>query len=70
MEPFADLLAAELGELGFESFAVTDTGLLAYVSEDEHDEEALEKLWTPSLPEVTFSWQVDEIPKHFWNAYW
>ncbi|MEM6892106.1 MAG: 50S ribosomal protein L11 methyltransferase [Bacteroidota bacterium] len=70
VQPFADLLAAELGELGFESFAVTDTGLLAYVSEDEHDDEALEKLWTPTLSEVKISWQVAEIPKQNWNAKW
>ncbi|MEL7270234.1 MAG: 50S ribosomal protein L11 methyltransferase [Bacteroidota bacterium] len=70
VQPFADLLAAELGEMGFESFEVTDTGLLAYVSQEEHDEQALEKLWTPSLPEVTISWQVAEIPKQNWNAKW
>ncbi|MEL6304405.1 MAG: 50S ribosomal protein L11 methyltransferase [Bacteroidota bacterium] len=70
VQPFADLLAAELGELGFESFAVTDTGLLAYIPNEGQSELSLEDLWTLTLPDTEISWHFKEIPKQNWNAKW
>ena len=38
IDPWRDLLAAELGEIGFESFVETEEGLLGYIQIDLFDE--------------------------------
>ena len=40
-EVTCDVLTALLGEVGYDSFEVTDTGIKAYIPEDQFDEEIL-----------------------------
>jgi len=53
IEPFeeyiSDVLASELGEIGFDSFVQTETGLNAYALETAFDEVKLKNLLADSL---------------------
>ena len=66
---FAELIMAQLGELGFESFEETDDGLLAYIPTTAFDPAMLNDplLW-PEGVEVEYTWQA--IPEQNWNAVW
>lgn len=69
-QPWNDVLAAQLGDLGFESFIETETGLQAYVQLDiDHDRliDDLE-LWQQDLVEIAFA--KAEIPPTNWNHEW
>jgi len=67
---YAEILLAELAELGFESFVETDEGLSAYISEDEFSEEKLLEILSKyqSVTSIDFSWQ--RLEKKNWNAEW
>nr|WP_298999722.1 50S ribosomal protein L11 methyltransferase [uncultured Allomuricauda sp.] len=69
-EPFSDILIAELGELGFESFLETDSGVLAYILESDRKKSVLEDLFVIQNPDVSISWTQKEIPQQNWNAEW
>jgi len=68
--PWNDVLASELGELGFESFMETDTGLLAYVQKDLDRDDLLEhlELLQNDLVEIAFA-KADIAPTN-WNHEW
>ncbi|MBS1499751.1 MAG: 50S ribosomal protein L11 methyltransferase, partial [Bacteroidetes bacterium] len=44
LDPWRDLLIAELGELGYDSFEETSNGVNAYISADRFDRAALHRL--------------------------
>src|SRR5690606_22385013 len=69
-EPFTDVLTAELGALGFESFLMQDSGVLAYIRKSDWREGLLEGLFVQQMPgvEIDFSWK--EIQPQNWNAEW
>ena len=69
-EPFTDILTAELGELGFESFVETESGALAYIMKSHWSNDRLNKLIISGNPDVTISWSQKEIPQQNWNAEW
>lgn len=66
----ADLLAAELAEIGFESFLEDEQGLKAYIPADKKDEKLLkEKLATFSfVPGITYSETF--VKGQNWNEEW
>ncbi len=69
-QPWNDILAADLGLLGFESFMETDTGLLAYIQKD-HDRDDLMndfELLQHDLVEIAFA--KANIPATNWNHEW
>ncbi|MGW9687057.1 50S ribosomal protein L11 methyltransferase [Flagellimonas sp. 2504JD1-5] len=69
-QPTTDILIAELGELGFESFVETDSGLLAYVIKTEWNEAILGDLYIFQNPNIQISWTQKEIEQQNWNAEW
>lgn len=69
-QPASDILIAELGEKGFESFVEQDDGLLAYILKSEWQEGALEDLYVFQLPDFKISWTSKEIEQQNWNAEW
>ncbi|MBL7471576.1 50S ribosomal protein L11 methyltransferase [Robertkochia sediminum] len=69
-DPFADLLMAELGEVGFESFMEEEDGLLAYIQKDLWNETLLDGLYTPEMPDVTISHTQKEVAQVNWNEEW
>lgn len=70
LQPTSDILIAELGELGFESFVETETGLLAYMLKSEWQDQNLESLLAFQNPDVKISWTRKEIEQQNWNAEW
>ncbi len=68
--PTTDILMAELGELGFESFVETDTGALAYIKKEDSELLALDTLYVMQQPKVSINYRIKEIPQENWNAVW
>lgn len=70
LQPATDILIAELGELGFESFVENETGLLAYILKSEWRDDVLEDLFVFQNPNFEISWTSKEIEQQNWNAEW
>jgi ribosomal protein L11 methyltransferase len=67
---YADILTAELAELGFESFVETDEGLNAYIPEPDFDEAAVREAIAQYTDQTPISYQVTSLEKKNWNAEW
>jgi len=70
LQPASDLLIAELGGLGFESFEETANGVVAYVNKAFWEPSLLEQLEVYQYEGFTFSYTSKEIPQQNWNARW
>lgn len=70
LQPATDILIAELGELGFESFVENETGLLAYILKSEWEGNTLNDLFVSQNPNFKISWTSKEIEQQNWNAEW
>lgn len=69
-QPATDILIAELGEVGFESFVENETGLLAYILKSEWQEGLLDDFFILQHPDFEISWTSKEIEQKNWNAEW
>lgn len=69
-QPATDILIAELGEAGFESFVENDSGLLAYILKSEWKEGILDHLFILQHPDFEITWTSKEIEQQNWNAEW
>ena len=67
--PFAEIIMAELGDAGYDSFVETDTGLLAYIPKDQYDEEILKQV-IASVGGCTATYTISTLPDQDWNAAW
>ena len=65
-----DVLIAELGEIGFESFAESEEGFLAYIREDLFDADLIGKLQIIELNPECFSYTYQLVEDQNWNAVW
>lgn len=70
MKPWSDVLASDLGELGFESFMETETGLLAYVQKDIDHDDLLNDLELLQSDLVKIAFAKADIPPTNWNHEW
>jgi ribosomal protein L11 methyltransferase len=70
VEPVRDILIAELGEIGFESFVETEEGLLAYILSEDWSDKSFKGLFVFQNPEFHISWTINEIEQQNWNAEW
>ena len=69
--PWADILIAELAELGYESFVDTEDGITAYAPTTiGNPEEHLAQTSLSENDEVKFSLSSTVIPHQNWNALW
>ncbi|WP_324023355.1 50S ribosomal protein L11 methyltransferase [Maribacter sp. BPC-D8] len=68
--PASDLLIAELGEVGFESFVEEDDDVLAYIQKTDWSEGMLEDLPILENPRYKFTYDYKEIEQENWNATW
>lgn len=66
----SEIIAAWLAETGFGSFADTDEGLQAFISETDYDEISVtEKLeWIKA--QIPIAWETQFIGEKNWNAEW
>ena len=69
-EPWSDVLSAELGELGFESFLEEDGKLKTYVPKNLYDENSLKACNTLNMELVKVTYDVREVEQQNWNKVW
>jgi ribosomal protein L11 methyltransferase len=70
LEIGCDLLIAELGEAGFESFLETETGVLAYIQKKDWNENLLVNIQLLENPMFAISFTRKEIDQVNWNEEW
>ena len=66
----SEILVAELGELPFESFIDSDSGIVAYIQKQFWSENMLDDLHILSSPEFQVSYTIEEIDQVNWNEEW
>lgn len=70
-ETVNDVLAAVLGEVGFESFVENEKGLTAYIQQTLFDEQELKRaVGEFPIPDVTISYSYTEAEDKDWNEEW
>ncbi|MBR9845791.1 MAG: 50S ribosomal protein L11 methyltransferase [Algicola sp.] len=70
LQPAVEILIAELGYAGFESFVETDEGVTAYIQKEEWHEAILEDIQILSSDEFEITFTSEEIEQTNWNAEW
>ena len=70
LQPWNEILMAELIEVGFDSFTEEHDGILAYIQADLFQEEALRAIHLLQNPEVQISYTFQEMPNINWNEEW
>ena len=66
----AEILVAELGEVGFESFIDTENGVNAYIQEELWDKNILDNIFILSNPDFNISFSFKKIEQINWNEEW
>ena len=70
LQPWNEILMAELIENGFDSFTEEHDGILAYVQKDLFNEEDLKNVWLLNSDEVKITYEFKEMPNINWNEEW
>ncbi len=70
LQPASEILIAQLGELNFESFTETDTGLKAYIQKEELNSKLIDEVQILNSSEFKITYVVTEIPQVNWNSEW
>lgn len=70
LQPASEILVAQLGELYFESFTETETGLKAYIQKEDLNRELVDEVQILNSSEFEISYLVTEIPQVNWNSEW
>lgn len=69
-EPATEILIAELGNIGFESFVENENGVVAYVKKEMNNTRLLENVFILNSDEFVISYTKKEIAQTNWNAEW
>ncbi len=70
VQPASEILIAQLGEVGFESFVETENGVEAYIQKSEWNENVLQNIQILSSSEFEISYTSSEIEQINWNEAW
>ena len=70
MQPASDILIAQLGEVGFESFVETEEGVLAYINKEDWRQDILDEIQILNYPNFQFDFKFIEIEQENWNSTW
>ncbi|MEI8085383.1 MAG: 50S ribosomal protein L11 methyltransferase [Paludibacter sp.] len=74
IEPFeeyiSDVLASELGEIGFDSFVPNELGMDAYILQRTFDESKLKSLLADFPFEANIEYTITQIESKNWNEEW
>jgi ribosomal protein L11 methyltransferase len=65
-----DILVAELGDVGFESFTENPDGVEAYIQKKDWNTNLLDGIQILQSEEVSFTYEVKEIEQVNWNEEW
>lgn len=69
-QPASDILIAELGEAGFESFVEEEEFMLAYIQKTDWSEHILTDVEILKNPTYSIDYKIKEIQQENWNATW
>ena len=69
-EPGTEILIAELGLAGFESFVENENGVTAYIQKDDWNSEVLKDVFILTSDEFSIEYEYKEIEQTNWNAEW
>ncbi len=70
LQPASEILIAELGYLGFESFVENEDGVTAYIPKEEYEEDLLAGVHILQSEEFEITYSCDEIEQVNWNEEW
>jgi len=70
LQPGTEILIAELGYAGFESFVETEEGVLAYIQKEEWNAAILEDINILDSEEFKIEYTFSEIEQVNWNEEW
>lgn len=70
LQPGVEILIAELGYAGFESFVETEYGVTAYIQKEEWNANILDNIQILESNEFQISFQFSEIEQTNWNQEW
>ncbi|WP_298501671.1 50S ribosomal protein L11 methyltransferase [uncultured Maribacter sp.] len=70
VQPTSDILIAELGEIGFESFVENENGVLAYIQKTDWEESMIDAIDILKNDNFKIEYTVKEIEQENWNATW
>ncbi|MDO6492347.1 MAG: 50S ribosomal protein L11 methyltransferase [Cellulophaga sp.] len=70
LQPASDILIAQLGEVGFDSFVENEEGVQAYILKDLWTEENVKNVQILSNENFDISFNFKEIEQQNWNAEW
>ena len=68
--PATEILIAELGHVGFESFVENDTGVTAYIQKQEWNSNILDDLYILGSAEFKIKFSYHEVIQTNWNKEW
>ena len=69
-EPGTEILIAELGAEGFESFVENEEGVTAYIQKEDWRADILEDVFILNSPEFTIKYTQNEVEQTNWNEEW
>ena len=69
-EPATEILIAELGEVGFESFVENEHGVTAYIQKSEWNPLILEDIFVLNSDEFSIAYNQHEVEQTNWNSEW
>jgi ribosomal protein L11 methyltransferase len=70
IQPAVEILIAELGYAGFESFVETEDGVTAYIQKEEWNDAILEDIHILKSNEFKISYTFEDIEHVNWNSEW
>src|SRR6218665_2873992 len=70
LQPWNEILMAELIEIGFDSFTEEYDGILGYIQKDLFKEEELKDIYLLQNEEIEISYTYEEMPNIKWNEEW
>ncbi|MBL7560953.1 50S ribosomal protein L11 methyltransferase [Olleya sp. YSTF-M6] len=70
LQPATEILIAELGFAGFESFVETEEGVTAYIQKDEWNDTILNDIQILQSDEFKIEYTFEQIQQTNWNAEW
>jgi ribosomal protein L11 methyltransferase len=69
-EPATEILIAELGEVGFESFVENEEGVEAFIQKTDWNAQVLDDIYVLKSGEFQISYEMQEIEQTNWNIEW
>jgi len=66
----SEILIAELGNVGFESFTENEEGVIAYIQKKDWRKHILDEVQLLQSEEIEISYEIEEIEQVNWNSEW